>query len=98
MRTVFEVITGVLAVFGVYALLCRLVAWLSPKKDYCLAVRADGKTPEEVLLLAMTALLRSERDSRLSPAMVAFLEEEDGGLARTLDEMRIGVYVRHKGG
>lgn len=95
-REILEILTGILAVFGVYALFCRLACWATPKKEYRMAVRGDGKTPEEILLLAKAAALYAERDKALSPAMTALLEEEDGAVVRTLSEMQVSVYVRKK--
>lgn len=85
---------GLFAVFGVYALFERLFAFCCGKKQYVLAVKADGLLPEEVHMLALCAKLSAERNGRFSPCLCALLEEQDEGVVRTLSEMNVGVYVR----
>ena len=82
------------ATFGVYALFSRFVVSLLRREDCALAIKADGKTVEEVTLLAELAVMRAEVEKGVAREAVILLDEDHACLEKALLAEGFLVYKR----
>ena len=94
MAVFFEIFVCCLAVFGVYAIFVRLVAWQNPVDDVYLAIKADAMPLEEVCALAEYLRLRAELDGRVQKKTVVLLAEENAEQVDALRREGFLVYIR----
>ena len=84
MQILFEILLAALATFGLYALLSRIAVWLTRKEDLMITVSTEGRSPEEILLLAALMRLRAEEDASLSERVGVYMASEDPVLEAAL--------------
>lgn len=94
MKLVFEILLCAFATFGVYALFFRLAVMLLRRDDCVLAIKAEGKTVEEVMLLAELAAMRAETEKGISCGAVILFDEEHESLEKALLTEGFLVYKR----
>ena len=81
------------SVFGLYALLLRIAAMLSPRGTFLLTVDGRNMTEEEILLRVTNARFLLERESSLSACPVVLLSENDEEKTGALRKEGVLVFV-----
>ena len=95
MQEVGQIVLSVFAVFGLYALFCRVLAWLLPADSAVTALRlTGGQSEEEVAALLWAARLQAESRADISPSVVVLLSDlSDEGTMRFLASENVEMYL-----